>query len=284
MGCINCLCKCEHDDPFLEVNQYDKNQNTLRYERYSKDNLESETLREKAHSPKNSLNKNEFNKNILITKLIQSINIYRAIHHAEPLILSKNISAISQNHAEKIAIEDNIELSLNKYKGEELGEIIYSCLNEISPKGLVDIWYLKDSTNYNYSNPNPNPSNFTQLIWKNSRYIGIGYSKSKNDIFYLVLNFYPSGNIPGQFIKNVLPPDNDLQIIKPERESLSKKSDLFTVNSDEIIGFYEEALNAHNEYRKLHGVPELILNPILSKIALNHVLKMSKMWRKFIYF
>ena len=276
MGCGTCMCKWGHDESYLEVNQNNNDQNTLKNKKNSNDSIINENLNEKMLNSENTIYRNEFDHNFIKTKLIQQINIYRAKHHSEPLIFDKNISIISQNHAEKIAREENIELSLNEYQGEELGEIIFSCINDISPKELVNIWYLKDSTNYNYSNPNPNPSNFTQLIWKNSKYIGIGYSKTKNDVIYLVLNFYPSGNINGQFIENVLPPDADFVITKSEKDSISRKSEIFSVNSDEIVNFYEEALIAHNEYRDQHGVPALILNPILSTIAFNHALEICK--------
>ena len=276
MGCASCMCKWGHDEQLLEVNQDNNDEATIKNKTYTKDSIENENLKEKSFNPEFTINKEELDKNILNVKLIQEINVFRAKHNVEALILDPNISEISQNYAEKIAREENIELSLNEYQGKELGEIIFSCLNDISPKELVDIWYMKDSTNYDYSNPNPNPSNFTQLIWKNSKYIGIGYSKTKNDVIYLVVNFYPSGNIAGQFINNVLPPYNDFVINKSEKGSLSRRSELYSVNSDEIVNFYEEALIAHNEYRDQHGVPGLILNPILSTIAFNHAIEISK--------
>lgn len=40
--------------------------------------------------------------------------------------------------------------------------------------------------------------------------------------------------------------------------------------------FIDEALQAHNDYRKLHGVPKLIHNPELSYIALKWAINISQ--------
>lgn len=53
--------------------------------------------------------------------------------------------------------------------------------------------------------------NFTQMIWKSSNEMGIGISKVKGQNKYVIVAHYkPSGNIntPGEFRKNVLPPNS----------------------------------------------------------------------------
>ena len=46
---------------------------------------------------------------------------------------------------------------------------------------------------------------FTQLVWQDSRDVGIGIAKSKTDKIYVVANFNPPGNLVGSFKKQVLP-------------------------------------------------------------------------------
>lgn len=47
---------------------------------------------------------------------------------------------------------------------------------------------------------------FTQLIWTNSRYFGVGKARSRSGKIIVVANYQPVGNISGQFQNNVLPP------------------------------------------------------------------------------
>jgi hypothetical protein len=62
---------------------------------------------------------------------------------------------------------------------------------------------------YNYDNPGFNAStgHFTQLVWKNSIQLGIGIAFSTdNQTAWVVAEYYPQGNIDGEFAANVLPP------------------------------------------------------------------------------
>ena len=62
---------------------------------------------------------------------------------------------------------------------------------------------------------------FTQTVWKNSTYIGVGAAKGPKGIF-AVANFSPIGNItnPGYFEENVLPPESGW---KSEQSFLNEK-------------------------------------------------------------
>ena len=66
------------------------------------------------------------------------------------------------------------------------------------------MWY-NENRNYNYSlnEFQQNASHFTQIIWRDTKSIGIGFSKSSNGC-YLVVNYYPSGNRDSEFTNNVL--------------------------------------------------------------------------------
>ncbi|KAL9928092.1 uncharacterized protein ACN427_004174 [Glossina fuscipes fuscipes] len=45
---------------------------------------------------------------------------------------------------------------------------------------------------------------FTQLVWKDSANLGVGYKKVGNKL-YLVCHYKPSGNIKGKYKTMVLP-------------------------------------------------------------------------------
>jgi hypothetical protein len=44
------------------------------------------------------------------------------------------------------------------------------------------------------------------LIWKNSKYFGIGKARTRNGKMIVVANYMPAGNVSGVFNDNVLPP------------------------------------------------------------------------------
>ena len=185
-------------------------------------------------------------------EILEQINNYRKKHNANPLNISSHITKIAQKHSDKIARENYIELSYNKYNNIELGEIIFSFKENYPPENIIASFYEEESIKYNYNNKNPKPSNFTQMIWKNSKYIGIGCSKTKDNTIFTVINFYPPGNIVNEFISNVSPPINE-----------DKKSNLSSNLSDIKTNFLAELFNRNNEYRERHDVPLLILNPTL---------------------
>jgi hypothetical protein len=62
---------------------------------------------------------------------------------------------------------------------------------------------------YNYDTPGFNEStgHFTQVVWKNSVQLGIGIALSADSkTAWVVAEYYPQGNIQGEFAANVLPP------------------------------------------------------------------------------
>ena len=44
---------------------------------------------------------------------------------------------------------------------------------------------------------------FSQLVWRNSKELGIGTAQSKSGNFFLVARYNPPGNIDGQFQDNI---------------------------------------------------------------------------------
>lgn len=45
---------------------------------------------------------------------------------------------------------------------------------------------------------------FTQVVWKDTKSIGVAMVKNKSGKFVVVANYYPAGNVQGQYKKNVL--------------------------------------------------------------------------------
>ena len=48
---------------------------------------------------------------------------------------------------------------------------------------------------------------FTQVVWKNTQYVGFGLAwNRRGNKFFGVANYYPAGNVMGQYENNVFPP------------------------------------------------------------------------------
>ena len=267
MGCNYCLNnlrepelisreKTEENSPWKN----NTNTNSLYKETIttSQNGKESKENKKKKKIPKKILTET---KDFFGIEILEEINKYRLKHGVDELIYDEKISKISQKYAEKCAREKELELSENKYNNEDLGEIIFCYTNELTPKEIVDIWYNHGSHNYNY-NKEPEISNdFTQLIWKNSKLFGLGHAITKENKNYIVANFFPQGNIKGQFLKNVFP------LIKQ-----SETNSVYSIHTK----FLEEILNSHNELRLKHNSPPLILSPNLSTLAQKKVEEMAK--------
>ena len=70
---------------------------------------------------------------------------------------------------------------------------------------MTDLWY-EEFLNFSWEEPqiSEDSSNFTQLIWFESREVGIGKASSKSGYHVVVAKYSPPGNQPGTLlIRNV---------------------------------------------------------------------------------
>ena len=226
----------------------------------------------KAKDTKRNKNKSgNFDINELKSDLILEINEVRNMHQVDGLSPSKEIEAISQSFANKLAKKGDIDYSNNTYNGEELGEILFYYSGDCDAETVIETWN-KDAKTFRYNSKNPEASSFAQIVWKSSKYIGLGISKDNKGATYIVANFYPGGNVVGQFAENVFPPKGKGGSKKVKEKEKEEKKNKKEVNKGKqnLSGFTQfdiEALEAHNKYRRKHHVPPLTLNKDLCKIA-----------------
>lgn len=135
-------------------------------------------------------------------------NKYRREHHVDELQLSNELCEIAQKYADYLACKNLFEHSHSKFKGYNMGENLYSC-SGFKPDGnrAVDSWY-EEIEDYNFKSgksKNGKPiGHLTQLLWKTSKYVGIGIGRNE-DSYYVVANYFPSGNYIGTYTENVFP-------------------------------------------------------------------------------
>ncbi|XP_041973599.1 secreted protein PRY1-like isoform X2 [Aricia agestis] len=227
---------------------------------------------------------------------LEAHNEHRQEHGVPPLVLSKDICKVSQKWAEELAKKDVMSYSVN----QNYGESIYCGWSpdpnvKITAKDCVDRWY-NEINDYSFGKEPEilNCGHFTQMIWKNTRELGIGSAKSKSGKLYVVANYYPPGNYSNQFVNNVPPPgafqfkssltvsnsitprgsNNNLAPPSPNHRNSKNfgeiASDLvakFKSTSITSDKFEEEFLQAHNDLRKKHRVPPLRIKKELNKYA-----------------
>lgn len=79
--------------------------------------------------------------------------------------------------------------------------------SEVVQQAITE-WY-DESQFYDYRKPEYSPAteHFTQMIWENTRKLGVGIAHS-DGYSYCACAYYPPGNYPGQFPQK---PDNPRQ-------------------------------------------------------------------------
>ena len=147
-----------------------------------------------------SISGNDFQKSAL-----DAHNNYRAKHHVDKLILSKELCDIAQAYAEELARTGNFAHSNGSFHGDNMGENLFACYGmKISGKMMTDDWY-NEIKQYDFNNPGyiSGTGHFTQVVWKGSEQVGFGFAQARDGYYYGVANYYPAGNFIGEFEDNV---------------------------------------------------------------------------------
>lgn len=99
-------------------------------------------------------------------------------------------------------------------------------------------------------------------MWRSSTELGVGMARNRNGEVYVVCNYNPAGNFLGSFMENVLPPSE--RSSSPSRLPAILKISSWTLDQS---AWQQDALAVHNEYRRRHRSPDLILNDELTAAA-----------------
>lgn len=88
--------------------------------------------------------------------------------------------------------------------------LIPLCFDFFSGAFAVDGWY-REIDLYDFKNPefSVETGHFTQLVWKETTKIGVGYAYTKHANrykLYVVVHYSPPGNVDESFQENVLRP------------------------------------------------------------------------------
>jgi hypothetical protein len=135
-------------------------------------------------------------------------NEIRDLHCVPHLKESDSLSEYSQLWAEFIAENDNLTHSSMNWEGKFVGENIAKAGAIITdPSELIVCKWYEEKQNYDFLNHSSinSTKNFTQMVWKDTEAIGFGLAFSESGNTFIVINYFPAGNIFGKYKDNVNP-------------------------------------------------------------------------------
>lgn len=150
----------------------------------------------------------KFNSQQFKTFFLNYHNNVRRNHQADPLEEDASLSLYAQNHANFLAKMDQIFPSGRKSAEKILGENIAKVTGTSNEavESVLKEWYEKKNVyDFQYPRYNAQASNLTQMIWKETKQIGMGVTLSDSGNAYVVVNYYPEGNTLQGFALNVKP-------------------------------------------------------------------------------
>lgn len=128
-------------------------------------------------------------------------NLYRRIHGVSPLKLNHALSRMALKRAKDLAINGKLNVKQIMFNESTLGETVgvvdgFSSYNGIS---ATQLWYSVVNKFDEEGESSNEGASFTQMVWKATKQVGFAIAKSSDGKFYFVAEYYPSGNIRGQY-------------------------------------------------------------------------------------
>ena len=120
---------------------------------------------------------NEMNINDFVQRIKNLHDDLRKKYHSQPLNYeNEELNDLAKIYAKELMLnEEKAKYKTNIYKGDILGKsVILSDLKD--PLKFLNAW-KEESENYDFQNNkfSKNTSHFTQIIWKDTKDIGIGF-------------------------------------------------------------------------------------------------------------
>ncbi|MEI9955332.1 MAG: CAP family protein [Ferruginibacter sp.] len=123
------------------------------------------------------------------------------------LTWSTTLSAYAQKWADYLATQNNCEIKHRDFSGENgksYGENIFwgSSAAAYPPIEASKSWY-DEKKEYTYRKISMSTwghtGHYTQMIWKETKVVGVGIAICPNGAVIIVANYYPAGNVIGEY-------------------------------------------------------------------------------------
>ena len=155
-------------------------------------------------------NADDFDLDAYKNSIIKLHNEIREKHKSPPLKENEELNEKASIYAESLVNnQEKINYELNMYNDEIVGENIIVAESKRSEEAFKKI--IDEEKNYDFKSNKFSKAtgHFTQAIWKDTTDIGCGFWVDKgNKKYYIVLLYYPAGNIFGKFSENVISDKN----------------------------------------------------------------------------
>ena len=210
MGCFSCECCKEknlktntNNNPPV-INQSPEDQKNSNDVPENNDNILS--LNNKQKSFKHSkTNAEEFDLDTYTGLIFKLHNEYRENYNLPLLSKNEELNDMASKYAESLVQNKGKFINTsNIYNGQLVGENIIISESKRAEDVFNVITKEKNLYDYEENKFSKMAGHFTQMIWKETTDIGIGFMEDKeNNKCYSVILYYPTGNCLGQFKKNV---------------------------------------------------------------------------------
>ena len=176
-----------------EIKKYNKKQN-------NNDNKNNKKDAENQAQPQKEKNINDIYDDVL-----KQHNKIREKYKREQLKLNNDLTTLAQKYADNFDLleESNFhfENDQNQYIGinYKLFDGDISEINKICKEWIDEGKGCEENNVIKYSSKT---KHFTQIIWKNTKNIGLGYSELNNNKKIFIAFYYPVGNILNEFERN----------------------------------------------------------------------------------
>ena len=151
-----------------------------------------------------------FNFDTFYTALVNRHNTLRKKHSAGKLTKLAAIAKLAQTTVNNCKSKGTLIHSGTSYNGQWMGQNLYVSGGVPSGADVANSWY-SENVNYNYNTGKTKNNgvigHFTQLVWKSSKNIGcavaVGTWSGYKNSYYVGCNYFPGGNVFGEYTKNV---------------------------------------------------------------------------------
>ncbi|KAI0839240.1 PR-1-like protein [Hypoxylon sp. FL0890] len=140
--------------------------------------------------------------------ILNSTNFYRSSYNASAVRWNSTLETFASTYLSQHSQRADGETCNMHHSGGPYGEnLALGCSDATS---CVDMW-ASEASQYNYNDPGfgENTGHFTQLVWKNTTDVGCGAKLCPgNGGWYLACEYWPRGNIIGDFAEEVGEPES----------------------------------------------------------------------------
>ena len=163
-------------------------------------------VKKNSYLKRSRTNADDFDLDAYKNSIIKLHNEIREKHKSPPLKENEELNEKASIYAESLVNnQEKINYELNMYNDEIVGENIIVAESKRSEEAFKKI--IDEEKNYDFKSNKFSKAtgHFTQAIWKDTTDIGCGFWVDKvNKKYYIVLLYYPAGNIFGKFSENVI--------------------------------------------------------------------------------